>query len=179
MAGSTILVAAPRRHAFDPLDPGSRIVFSEWDRRHPANDAYASPVSEVCICEGDGVRGDPARANNPRGNPPWEVYPTPAVTGKVTAGELVVVRKGEDTSDLALSDNDLASLSSLTDRQVSGLTRRGFETVEDLADKIGRSDDPLAMLQGQRGKAGSMSEGVARNLLNELVARGAIEATGF
>jgi len=179
MSDGTIFVAAPRKHPFDHLDPGSRLVFSEWDRRHPANPAYASPAAEVCISEGDGVAGDPARANNPRGNPPWEVWPTPAVVGKITSGDLVRVEKGEDTSDLQLDDNQLASLNSLTDRQVAGLTKRGFETVEDLADKIGRSDDPLAMLQGQRGKAGSMSEGVARDLLNELVARGAIEATGF
>ena len=179
MSDGTILVVAPRKHPFDHLDPGSRIVFSEWDRRHPANPAYSSPEAEICICEGDGVDGDPARAKSPKGNPPWRVFPTPAIAGALRDGRLVEVRQGEDTSDLQLDDSQLASLKSLTDRQVAGLTKRGFETVEDLADKISRSDDPLAMLQGQKGKAGSMSEAVARDLLNELVARGAIEAQGF
>lgn len=175
----TILVAAPRRTRWDPLDPASPIVFMDYDRRHPANAAYKSPPAELCICEGDGVEGDPARANNPRGNPPWEVYPTAHVAGAIREGKLVEVRKGEDTSDLQLSDDDLASLTSLTARQIEGLRRRGFESVDDLVAKIDRSDDALALLQGQRGKAGSMSEATAQDLMNELIGRGLLEGEGF
>jgi hypothetical protein len=175
----TILVAAPRKNRFDALDPGSLIVLSEYDRRHPANEAYSQPPAEICICEGDGVKGDPARAKSPKGNPPWRVWPTNAVSGKIAAGQLVRVEEGEDTSDLQLSANDLASLTSLTPRQVQGLVKRGFETVDDLAEKIGRSDDAVTMLQGQKGKSGSMSEGKAKELLNELISLGVIEGTGF
>src|SRR3990167_2510423 len=172
----TILVAAPRRTRWDQLDPSSPIVFTDYDRRHPANEAYSSPAAELCICEGDGVAGDPARANSPMGNPPWRVWPTAKVAAKIAEGRLVQVTVGEDTSDLALSEDDLASLVSLTPRQVEALLKRGFESVSDLADKIARSDDALALLQGTKGKAGGMGEGTARDLLNELVALGAIEA---
>lgn len=175
----TILVAAPRRRRWDPLDPGSLIAFMDWDRRHPANEAYSAPPCDVCISEGDGVEGDPARANSPKGNPPWRVWPTPAVAGALREGKLVEVRPGEDTSDLALSEDDLASLTALTPRQVENLVKRGFESVSDLADKISRSDDPVAMLGGGKGGRGGLSESAAKDLINELIARGLIEGTGF
>lgn len=174
MQDDTILVAAPRKKAFNPRDPQSPIVFSEVDMRHPANPDYASPAGEVCICAGEGVTGDPGRANNPRGNPPWEVFPTPEVAGALRSGKLVEIRRGEedDTSDLALSENDLGTLTTLTERQVEALQKKGITGVNDLADRVTRSDDPVDYLV----KTKAVGKGVALDLLNELVALGHITA---
>lgn len=163
-----ILVAAPRRTRFDPLDPSSPIVFRDFDYRHPANHAYALPAGEVCIEEGHGVEGDPARANNPRGNPPIEVYPTSAVAGALREGLLVEVRPKQSTADLAMSEDDLASLRSLTPALVKALTAARFEGVSDLAEKLGRAENPVAVLTSVKG----IGDAKAADILNELEARG-------
>lgn len=165
----TIFVVAPRKQRYDPANPQSLIVAHNRDSRHPANRAYDQIAGEICIDEGHGVKGDPAGKETP-----WEVYPNSYISGKVTAGKLVIVEsRADDTSDLALSDDDLGSLASLTPMQVAALKSAGFEDVADLAaelDKGGNRQDALTKIKGI-GKATAIA------LLQELQSRDLIRAT--
>jgi len=164
-----IHVAAVRRTRWDELDPQSPIVLVEEDYRHPANPAYAMPAGEICIDEGHGVATDLARANNPAGSPPWCVYPTPAVQAAIAAGKLVKVEPKQDTADLAMTDDAIASLRALDGRQAAALAKR-FTDIPELVERIAGADDPLALLTATRG----INEIVARQILDDLEARGLI-----
>lgn len=165
----TIFVAAPRKRRYDPDNPQSQIVAHDRDSRHPANPAHGARKGEICIDEGHGVKGDPAGKEAP-----WEVYHNSYISGRVTAGKLVIVEsRADDTSDLALSDDDLGSLASLTPMQVAALKSAGFEGVKDLAaelDKGGNRQDALTKIKGI-GKATAIA------LLQELQSRDLIRAT--
>lgn len=167
----TIFVAAPRRTRWDPLNPESSVVIFERDARHPENPAYSSPRGEICIDEGHGVAGDPARANSPGGCPPWEVYPTQKVMEALGARKLVEVTAREDTSDLGMSDDDIGSLESLTARQIDALRKAGIESVSGLVERVEAADNPMAYLTGIKG----VGKPTAESIRIELVGRGLIE----
>lgn len=168
-----IKIAAPRTEPYDVNDPQSRIAFAERDRRHPANEAFALPAGELVLSQGDGVDGDPARANNPNGNPPLTAYPTPAVVAAIREGKLIEVRSAKDLEPAKLSESDLGSLTSLTPRQIKAIkTGLRVENVEHLADKVASSPNPSETLTGIAG----IGPATARDLLNELEARDLIES---
>lgn len=162
MAKKATRVAAPRQSAWDPLDPSSRIVIWQRGRLHPENPTYHGPVGEICICEGQGIKGDPGGQEEP-----WLVHPYPSIVALIREGRLVEVAAREDTSKHAIGDDDLRSLD-LTTRAVKGLEGRNVEGVADLAVKVAASTDPLAWLSSIAG----ITETTARDLLEQLQARG-------
>lgn len=103
-----INVIAPRSHRYDLQDPGSKIVFRDYDPRHPANEAYNMPAGEVCIEEGHGVEGDPAGKETP-----WRIALTPYVQGALSSGRLRLVAPGQDTAGGNLAENALGTLGAL------------------------------------------------------------------
>lgn len=167
----TIFVVAPRRTRYDELNPWSVGVLRELDNRHPANPAYVKRKGEIDIEEGHGVKGDPARAKSPGGNPPWEVYPTEAVMTAIGKRTLVEVEAREDTSDLGMSDDDVGSLESLTARQIDALRKAGIATVSDLVERIEGADNPLDSMLAIKG----VGKPTAEAIRVELIGRGLID----
>lgn len=165
MAKSTILVAAPRKRAWNEHEPGGEIALLSRGRLHPANPAYGMPAGEVCIVEGQGVKGDPGGQHTP-----WEVYPYPEVERAIRAGRLKQVGKNEDTSELQLGDDDLQGLD-LNARAVAGLIERRVSGVEDLADKLASVADPIDWLTKTEG----IGKVTANDLIEQLQARGLLE----
>ena len=168
MAVKKILVAAPRRMRYDPLNPQSRIVFFDRDRRHPANKAYSMPAGEVCIVEGHGVKGDPAKKEAP-----WELYANARVVAALRSGVLVEVEPQEDTSDLGLTAGDLGSFVSLLPPQAAALRAAGFENVDDLVGELEKGGNKLEVLTKVKG----IGKATAVALLEELQSRDLIRAT--
>ena len=162
-----MFVAAPRRGAWDPMDPSSPVVIWHIGRLHPANEAHKAPEFEICICEGDGVDGDPASEKNPLVAKPWEVYPYPKITALIREGRLVEVGQGQATADLAIDDDDLRSLD-LDVRAIEALEERAVTGVGDLAEKLSRADDPVGWLLS----LAYVGESRAEDILEQLQARG-------
>ena len=158
----TMKVAAPRQQAWSDYEKSSRIVVAHVGRQHPANAAYHSPEGEVCICEGQGVKGDPGGQHEP-----WVVFPYPEIVALIREGRLVEVRPGADTGTLRIGKDDLASLE-LSPRARKGLTDRRVLGVTDLAAKLRDVPDPVAWLTSVDG----IGEATARDLLEQLEARG-------
>ncbi len=168
MAAKKILVAAPRRMRYDPLNPQSRIVFFDRDRRHPANKAYSMPAGEVCIDEGHGVKGDPAKKEAP-----WELYANARVVAALRSGVLVEVEPQEDTSDLGLTEDDLGSLVCLAPPQTAALRAAGYEGVTDLVAELEKGGNKLEVLTKVKG----VGKATALAILEELQARDLIRST--
>lgn len=162
MAKKPISVAAPRKERYDEYDKANRIVVWDVDRRHPENPAYRSPAGEVCICEGQGVKGDPGKQEAP-----WLVYPSAKITALISAGRLVEVRQGDDTRELRLKEDDLRTLD-IGARAVKALEHRHVEGVADLASKVREVPDPIEWLSSIQG-IGARS---AADILAQLEARG-------
>jgi len=138
-------------------------VLFETGRLHPANTAYTAPEGEICICEGQGVKGDPGGQETP-----WEVHPYPTIVALIREGRLVEVKAREDTSALQMSPDDLRTLD-VTPRAVKGLEAKGIEGVADLAAKAKISTDPVEWLGKTPGINGPQG---ARDLLEQLEKRG-------
>lgn len=170
MAKKLIKVAAPRKTPWNPADPQSLIVCMSRGRLHPENPAHKMPPGEICICEGEGVKGDPSSDSNPKVAEPWVVHPYPDIIAKLREGVLVEVEDAE-TADLQMDEDSLNTLS-LGPRAVKGLIERRVEGVSDLADKLARADDPIGWLEGVKG----IGKATAIDLLDQLEARGFLEA---
>lgn len=166
-----IYVAAPRRTRYNELNPESAVVIMERDPRHPENPAFNSPRGEICIDEGHGVDGDPARAKSPGGNPPWKVYPTEGIMNAIGRRALVEVQLRQDTKSLGMSPDDIGSLECLAPRQVAALRKGGVATVSELVAQVDKADSPLAYLTGMSG----IGKPTALAIRVELVGRGLIE----
>lgn len=171
MKTKTIYVAAPRHERFDTMDPQSVTVLVEQDPRHPENIPYAAPAGHIAIDEGHGVKGDPARANNPLGNPPWQVYPTLSVLRAIGERRLAEVTLTEDTSDLGLDEDDIGSLAALGPRQIEAMRKAGVDTVSTLVERVMAADSAMAWLKGFKG----IGDSTAEALRVELVGRGLID----
>lgn len=157
-----VRVAAPRKHPWTPLDPSSPVVIWQLGRLHPENPAYKMPAGEICICEGQGVKGDPGGQEEG-----WMVHPYPQIVALIREGRLVEVKPREDTSTLALSDDDLRSLE-MSERAVKGLEARTVEGVADLADRLRSAHDPIEWLSSISG----IGKATAHDLIEQLQARG-------
>lgn len=162
MSKQSMTVAAPRREKWDPQDPSSRIVLYHTGRLHPANPFYHTGVGEVCICEGQGVKGDPGKQETP-----WMVHPYPEIIALIREGRLVEVRAKDDTRELQLSQDDLHSMD-LSARAIKGLTARHVESVTDLAEKVKAAPDPKGFLASVQG----VGPAAADDILEQLEARG-------
>lgn len=166
-----IYVAAPRRTRYDPLNPESVVVIMERDPRHPENPAFSAPRGEICIDEGHGVDGDPARAKSPGGNPPWKVYPTAGVMAAMGKRALVEVQHRQNTAALGMSADDIGSLECLAPRQVAALRKGGLTTISELVAQVEKADSPLVVLTSMNG----IGKPTAEAIRVELVGRGLID----
>lgn len=165
MTQPVLTVAAPRREKWDDADPSSRIVLMQRSRLHPANPDHGMPAGEICICEGEGVAGDPGKVHKP-----WLVGPTPEINGLLRDGRLVEVKAGMDTADLAMPDDDLAQLDCMNKRIRHGLERKGILDIPMLASALAGKDVPEDWLKTVEG----IGPAVASDILAELRARGDI-----